>query len=119
LRRRARRRGPRWWLAPLRLFFVHYAAPARPEVLHKRLPRTVSRFVTHFGRTSYCSQSLRQVGTSLAVSPKQHSTGRGAPAMATKGKEAQSPLPDPQAQTKSTAPLLREVVALLRQNRAQ
>src|SRR2546430_9590118 len=39
--------------------------------------------------------------------------------MATKGKEAQSPLPDPQAQTESTAALLRELVAHLRQNRTQ
>jgi len=39
--------------------------------------------------------------------------------MATKGKDAQSPLPDPQAQTESTAALLRELVAHLRQNRTQ
>src|SRR5881296_4304081 len=39
--------------------------------------------------------------------------------MATKGKDAQSPLPDSQAQTESTAALLRELVAHLRQNRTQ
>src|SRR5437868_8882012 len=39
--------------------------------------------------------------------------------MATKGKDVQSPLPDPQAQTESTAALLRELVAHLRQNRTQ
>src|SRR2546426_299740 len=39
--------------------------------------------------------------------------------MATKGKDAQSPLPDPQAQSESTAALLRELVAHLRQNRTQ
>src|SRR5207237_7888297 len=48
-----------------------------------------------------------------------HSTRRGAPAKATKGKDAQSPRPDPQAQTESTAALLRELVAHLRQNRTQ
>src|SRR5690349_23819922 len=39
--------------------------------------------------------------------------------MATKGKDPQSPLPDPQAQSESTAALLRELVAHLRQNRTQ
>src|SRR5438105_8573227 len=39
--------------------------------------------------------------------------------MATQGKDVQSPMPDPQAQTESTAALLRELVAHLRQNRAQ
>src|SRR2546422_11491465 len=39
--------------------------------------------------------------------------------MATKGKDAQSPLPDPQAQSESTAALLRELAAHLRQNRTQ
>src|SRR6058998_1101245 len=39
--------------------------------------------------------------------------------MANKGKDAQSPLPDPQAQSESTAALLRELVAHLRQNRTQ
>src|SRR5207248_1158177 len=39
--------------------------------------------------------------------------------MATKGKDAQSPLTDPQAQTEATAALLRELVAHLRQNRTQ
>src|SRR6201984_2723073 len=39
--------------------------------------------------------------------------------MATKGKDAQSPLPDPQAQTEPTAGLLRELVSHLRQNRTQ
>src|SRR6266403_1905230 len=39
--------------------------------------------------------------------------------MATKGKDAQSPPPDPQAQSESTAALLRELVAHLRQNRTQ
>jgi len=38
--------------------------------------------------------------------------------MATKGKDAQPPL-DPQAQSESTAALLRELVAHLRQNRTQ
>src|SRR5207245_235622 len=39
--------------------------------------------------------------------------------MATKGKDAQSVPPDPQAQSESTAALLRELVAHLRQNRTQ
>src|SRR5881392_556668 len=39
--------------------------------------------------------------------------------MATKGKDAQSVPADPQAQSESTAALLRELVALLRQNRTQ
>src|SRR5881628_1119471 len=39
--------------------------------------------------------------------------------MATKGKDVQSVPPDPQAQSESTAALLRELVAHLRQNRTQ
>jgi len=39
--------------------------------------------------------------------------------MATKGKDALPPLPDPQALSESTAALLRELVAHLRQNRTQ
>src|SRR5213592_2412551 len=39
--------------------------------------------------------------------------------MATKGKDAQSVTADPQAQSESTAALLRELVAHLRQNRTQ
>src|SRR2546426_5920641 len=39
--------------------------------------------------------------------------------MATKGKDAQSVPADPQAQSESTAALLRELVAHLRQNRTQ
>src|SRR5213594_1256203 len=39
--------------------------------------------------------------------------------MATKGKNPLPPPPDPQAQSESTAALLRELVALLRQNRTQ
>src|SRR3989449_7360021 len=48
-----------------------------------------------------------------------HPTRRGPPSMATKGKDAQSVPADPQAQSESTAALLRELVAHLRQNRTQ
>src|SRR5207248_5680920 len=44
---------------------------------------------------------------------------QGSAAMAAKGKDPQAPSLDPQAQSESTAALLRELVAHLRQNRTQ
>src|SRR5207247_7384152 len=59
-------------------------------------------------------------GTSLAVARRQHSSRSGIRAMATKVKDAQvPPAVVPQAQAEDTGPLLRELVAHLRQNRTQ
>src|ERR1041385_378709 len=53
--RRARAGGPRWWLAPLRLFFVHHAARAPLEVLHGRSHATEVIIVPLFSVFSYGS----------------------------------------------------------------